>query len=96
VILARIATPGSIIGLPATLSGGRYSLTAVTLEECELAEIKRPALLEFIRGNAAMGLELLRALGEEVSAMRTVLAWMPTALPRPGSVTVGKPQAFLS
>lgn len=94
VILARTATPGSIIGLPATLSGGRYSLKAVTLEECELAQIDRPALLELIQGNLTLSLELLRALGDEVNAMRTVLAWMPVAGYHRESAPVCEVQAF--
>jgi CRP/FNR family transcriptional regulator len=95
-ILARTAMQGSVIGLPATLSGGRYSLTAVTLEECELAQIDRSALLEFIQENAAIGLELLCALGEEVNAMRTVLASRPVLVHRLESVPVEKAQALPS
>ena len=78
-ILVRTATPGSIIGLPATLSGGRYSLTAVTREKSELALIDRPVLLALIKGDSSLGLELLRALGEEVAQMRAVLASQPAA-----------------
>jgi CRP-like cAMP-binding protein len=77
-ILVRKATRDSIIGLPSTLSGGRYSMTAVTLEKSELALIERPALLDLIKNDSALGLELLRALGEEVAEMRAVLASQPT------------------
>lgn len=80
-ILVRTATPGSIIGLPATLSGGRYSLTAVTREKSELALIDRPVLLALIKANPSVGLELLRALGEEVGQMRAVLASSPASAP---------------
>jgi CRP-like cAMP-binding protein len=76
-ILVRKATRDSIIGLPSTLSGGRYSLTAVTLEKSELALIERSALLELIKRDPSLGLELLRALGEEVTQMRAVLASQP-------------------
>jgi CRP-like cAMP-binding protein len=76
-ILVRKATRDSIIGLPATLSGGRYSLTAVTLEKSDLALIDRPVLLELIKGDPSLGLELLRALGEEVTQMRAILASQP-------------------
>src|SRR5260370_3380842 len=77
-ILVRKATRDSIIGLPSTLSGGRYSLTAVTLEKSELALIERPALLELIQRDPSLGLELLRALGGGVAEMRAVLASQPT------------------
>jgi CRP-like cAMP-binding protein len=73
-ILNRTLTQDSIVGLPSTLSGGRYSLTAVTLEESELAFVDRQALIELIRGEPSLGLELMRALGEEVLQMRATLA----------------------
>jgi CRP-like cAMP-binding protein len=73
-ILNRTLTQDSIVGLPSTLSGGRYSLTAVTLEESELAFVDRQALIELIRGEPSLGLELMRALGDEVLQMRATLA----------------------
>ena len=73
-ILDRTLTRDSIVGLPGTLSGGRYSLTAVTLEDSDLAFVDRPALIELIKGDPSIGLELMRALGEEVLQMRATLA----------------------
>jgi CRP-like cAMP-binding protein len=78
-ILDRTVTEDSIVGLPSTLSGGRYSLTAVTLEESELAFVDRHALVELIRSEPSLGLELMRALGEEVLQMRATLASAATA-----------------
>lgn len=76
-LVNRTAGPGSIVGLPATLSRSHYSLTAVTLEQCQLAFVKRETLLAAIRKNAELGMELLQALSEEVIAMREVLAAAP-------------------
>jgi CRP-like cAMP-binding protein len=73
VIIDRTAGPGSIVGLPATLSQSRYSLTAVTLKKCHLAFIERETLLATLRKNTELCLELLGALGEEVISMREVL-----------------------
>ena len=73
-ILDRTVTRDAIVGLPATLSGGRYSLTAVTLEETELAFVARENLLELVGSNPAIGFEILHTLGEEVVQMREVLA----------------------
>ena len=75
----RIVTGDSIVGLPATLSGGRYSLTAIVLEDSELAFVERSVLLDLIRNNPAIGLELMRALSEEVVQMRNVLVSTPRA-----------------
>lgn len=76
-ILDRTVRKDSVVGLPATLSGGRYSLTAVTLEATELAFVAREALLELVGSNPAIGFEILHTLGEEVVQMREVLASAP-------------------
>ena len=66
----RTATRDSIIGLPSTLAGGSYSLTAVALEESELAFIERQALIELIKSDPGLGLELMHVLGDEVLQAR--------------------------
>jgi len=76
-ILDRIADPGSIVGLPGTLSGPSYSLTAVTLEPCQLAFIEREKLLSAIKKDSDLGMELMRALGDEIISMRKVLVSPP-------------------
>ena len=77
-VWGRTATAHSIVGLPATLSGDRYSLTAVTLEKSDLAFVDRSALLELIKGDTRVGLDLMRALGDEVVRMRGILASKPS------------------
>jgi CRP-like cAMP-binding protein len=74
----RIATKGSIVGVPATLAGTRYSLTAVTLEQSEVAFINRTALVERIKNDPGLGLELICILGDEVVQTRTILAATPS------------------
>ena len=73
----RLATKGSIIGLPGTLAGNRYSLTAVTKEESEFGFMHRDALITLIKDDSAVGLELMRALGEEVLQIRGRLGSTP-------------------
>ena len=69
----RTVFPGAIIGLPSSLSEGRCSLTAVTLEECELAFVERLALIELMKSDPAVSLEVVHAVGEEVLRMREYL-----------------------
>lgn len=66
----RRAGHGWILGLPATFSGEPYSLTAKTLESCELAFIPREKVIEFVRLNPALGVHLLEILATEISAVR--------------------------
>lgn len=76
-ILDRTVTPGAVVGLPATLSGGHYSLTASTLEKSELAFVDSRALLELMGSNPSIGMEVVHALGEEVVQTREILAATP-------------------
>lgn len=63
-------TPDSIVGLPACLSDSRYSLTAQTLEECDVGFVGQKTLTDLIIGDPQIGLELMRSLGEEIGQMR--------------------------
>lgn len=92
-ILERTVTPDSIVGLPSTLSGGRYSLTAVTLEESELAFVNRQTLTELIKADPQIGLELMRALGEEILQMRATIVSAPASgslAPRTAGATTAR------
>ncbi len=55
-IIARIAEPGELVGLPGTLSGKPYELTAEALEPLQAKFIPRAAFLQFLRehGEAAV------------------------------------------
>src|SRR5512140_3414568 len=66
----RILGAGAILGLPATVSGETYSLTAVTLAECELDFISRRELLALLQRNTTAALQILRILSEEIYQMR--------------------------
>ena len=74
VLWHRLVTQDSIVGLPGTLAEGRYSLTAVTLQKSELAFVSSQALIDLVKSDPGMGMELVRALGKEVRQMRDVLA----------------------
>lgn len=55
-IIVRIADPGEIVGLPGTLSGKAYELTAEALEPLQANFIPRDAFMQFLRehGEAAV------------------------------------------
>jgi CRP/FNR family cyclic AMP-dependent transcriptional regulator len=56
VLIVRIAGPGDVIGLNATVLGKPYEVTAETLHPCAIKFIKRDDLLRFLReyGEACM------------------------------------------
>ncbi|HVS74916.1 MAG TPA: Crp/Fnr family transcriptional regulator [Candidatus Acidoferrales bacterium] len=55
-IIVRMAEPGEVIGLPGTISGNPYELTAEALEPLQANFIPRDAFLQFLRqhGEAAL------------------------------------------
>lgn len=66
----RTLGPGAIIGLPATVSGEPYSLTAEAMQDCELEFISRKELLALLQHNPTAALQILRILSEEIYQMR--------------------------
>ncbi len=50
-LVLRLAGPSDVIGLPGTLSGRRYEVTAETLLPCELLFVKRQPFLRFMHAH---------------------------------------------
>ena len=69
---ARTVGPGFVLGLPASVSGEPYSLTAQAKSKCLLGFISRRKLLNFLHRNPETGLEVLRLLSEEIFQIRKV------------------------
>ena len=67
---ARILGPGAVVGLPATVSGEPYSLTAEAAQDCELDFISRKELLALLQHNTTAALQILQILSEEIYQMR--------------------------
>ena len=65
--------PGSLLGLPATLNGRPYSLTATVAEDCKLVFVRREAVLRLLRQNTFVCFQALQILGSEISDMRRAM-----------------------
>ena len=61
--------PGALIGLPATLTKGQYSMTATVVESGEFGFLSSAALDSLIRKNPALSQQLLALLIEKVLEM---------------------------
>jgi CRP/FNR family transcriptional regulator, cyclic AMP receptor protein len=48
-LILRIAKPGEVLGLSATVTGGPYELTCETMQPCQLNFVEREDLLCFLR-----------------------------------------------
>jgi CRP-like cAMP-binding protein len=74
VSLQRSATPGCLLGVPASINKNPYSLTAVVREEAELRFIPVQLLGELMKREPSLTMKLVAMLSEEVRAMRKVFA----------------------
>lgn len=85
--LGSTCGPGALVGLPATLSGGNYSMTATVTQDAELGLIKMEVLVSLLRKNPDLCQQLLEILGAKVdhtNQIRRAMLWKE-GLPRPDS-----------
>jgi CRP-like cAMP-binding protein len=66
----RTSGAGCILGLPATMSGKPYSLTAEVLEEAQVVFVPRHMVLKSLEQNPDLCFEVLGLLSREVQQLR--------------------------
>jgi len=75
-LILRISEPGEVLGLPATVTGTCYELTADVIEPAQANFISRNEFLSFLKENGEAALRVAQQLGETyhaaVSEMRTI------------------------
>ena len=73
-LILKIAEPGEVLGLSASVSGKPYELTAETVDPCQVNFVKRDDFLRFLRENADACLRVAEQLSENttVPAVRSV------------------------
>ena len=75
-LIVRIADPGEVLGLPATVTGKPYELTAEVIEPAQANFIAREDFLAFLRQHGEAALRVAQQLGETyhcaIAEMRTI------------------------
>lgn len=66
----RFAESGSVLGLPATMAGNPYSLTAEVRSEAKVVFVPRDRVLELLREQPVWCFEVVEILAQEVAHMR--------------------------
>ena len=66
--------PGSLLGLPATLSEATYSLTAEVIDDADLIFLPRQRLLDLLRQQHHLCFQIMNILSEELTETRAALA----------------------
>lgn len=75
-LIVRISAEGEVLGLPATVTGKPYELTAEVLDPAQANFISRANFLAFLRENGEISLRVAQQLGETyhaaVAEMRSI------------------------
>jgi CRP-like cAMP-binding protein len=77
----RILGPGAVVGLPSSVAGSSYSLTAEVVENAELAFIPRSDLISCLSTNQHLCFEVMEILSGEISGTRTAIKKAGAARP---------------
>ena len=64
-LILKIAEPGEVLGLSASVSGKPYELTAETLDPCQVNFVKREDFLRFLREHNDVTLRVAEQLSEK-------------------------------
>jgi CRP/FNR family transcriptional regulator, cyclic AMP receptor protein len=75
-LIVRFAEPGELLGLPSTVTGKTYSLTAEVIRPTQVKFVPRQDFLDFLREYGDVALRVAQQLGETyhvaVEEMRTI------------------------
>jgi len=75
-LIVRFSEPGEILGLPGTVTGKLYELTAEVIEPTQVKFVARQDFLNFMREHGEVALRVAQLLGETyhtaIAEMRTI------------------------
>lgn len=67
-LILKVAEPGEVLGLSASVSGKAYELTAETLDPCQVNFVKREDFLRFLKEHGEACLRVAEQLSEKYNA----------------------------
>src|SRR6202790_3236228 len=64
-MIVKLAEPGEVLGLSATISGKPYEVTAETIDPCQVNFVKRDDFLRFLKDDVEVCFKVAEQLGEK-------------------------------
>ena len=64
-VIVKLAEPGEVLGLSATISGKPYEVTAETIDPCQVNFVKRDDFLRFLKDDVEACFKVAEQLGEK-------------------------------
>lgn len=65
-LMLRVAGPGEVLGLSATMSGKPYEVTAELLDNAQVAFVRRKDLLKFLKENQDACMQIVHLLSQDL------------------------------
>lgn len=65
-LMVRVAGPGEVLGLSATMSGKPYEITAEAMDNAQVAFVKRKDLLRFLKDHREACLQVVHLLSHDL------------------------------
>ncbi len=65
-LMLRVAGPGEVLGLSATMSGKPYEVTAELLDNAQVAFVRRKDLLKFLKENQVACMQIVHLLSQDL------------------------------
>ena len=73
----RNVGPGAVLGLPSSICGKPFSLSAQVVEDSELGFVERAKVVKLLRQDGSLCLHAVEVVGRELAALRNELAQVP-------------------
>jgi CRP-like cAMP-binding protein len=70
---SRLLGPGSVVGLPATVSESPYSFTAEIVQDAEMCFVRTDRLRQLLRDQPQLCFDVMKVLTEELTQTRAAL-----------------------
>lgn len=67
-LMLRVAGPGEVLGLSASMAGSSYEVTAEMIDDAKVAFIRRKELLKFLRDHREACLQVVHLLSQDLHA----------------------------
>jgi CRP/FNR family cyclic AMP-dependent transcriptional regulator len=65
-LMLRVAAPGEVLGLSATMSGKPYEISAEVLDNAQVAFVKRKDLLKFLKDHNEACMQVVHLLSQDL------------------------------
>jgi len=79
---SRVVGSGAILGLPSSISGEPYTLSAVALENVDATFVSRSAVCELMASDVSIAAQIVSLLSDELADLRRKVSLLKSGVPQ--------------